>query len=239
MLIGDCILYGLSLVPEGAADNVGAIIAASHAAADANCTMARHERSRSRVMPVFYGTPVWAALKRLSMGFGLIAFALGDPGWFPIGIGMRLRLRSGNCCCWTSTPQAPVSKSADLVIALTEQVIASGKLTTLMVTHSMHQAASLGDRLIMMHRGHDRRSSGCRNAACGPMTCSRVSRKCGAPSNWTKVRPRCGRTVRLRLCFLPHRNVGQSLGLSFEPFHMDRQGEFRCLKKWPRSTPDT
>jgi putative ABC transport system ATP-binding protein len=44
-------------------------------------------------------------------------------------------------------------KSADLVIALTEQVIARDRLTTLMVTHSMHQAASLGDRLIMMHRG--------------------------------------------------------------------------------------
>src|SRR6266851_9922234 len=44
-------------------------------------------------------------------------------------------------------------KSADLVIALTEQVVATEKLTTLMVTHSMHQAASLGDRLIMMHRG--------------------------------------------------------------------------------------
>ena len=44
-------------------------------------------------------------------------------------------------------------KSADLVIALTEQVITREKLTTLMVTHSMHQAASLGDRLIMMHRG--------------------------------------------------------------------------------------
>jgi putative ABC transport system ATP-binding protein len=44
-------------------------------------------------------------------------------------------------------------KSADLLIALTEQVVAQGKLTTLMVTHSMHQAASLGDRLIMMHRG--------------------------------------------------------------------------------------
>jgi len=44
-------------------------------------------------------------------------------------------------------------KSADLVIALTEQVIARGKLTSLMVTHSMHQAANLGDRLIMMHRG--------------------------------------------------------------------------------------
>ena len=37
--------------------------------------------------------------------------------------------------------------------ALTEQVVARDQLTTLMVTHSMHQAASLGDRLIMMHRG--------------------------------------------------------------------------------------
>lgn len=44
-------------------------------------------------------------------------------------------------------------KSADLVIALTEQVVMRDKLTTLMVTHSMQQAASLGDRLIMMHRG--------------------------------------------------------------------------------------
>jgi putative tryptophan/tyrosine transport system ATP-binding protein len=44
-------------------------------------------------------------------------------------------------------------KSADRVIELTEQVITRDKLTTLMVTHSMHQAASLGDRLIMMHRG--------------------------------------------------------------------------------------
>jgi putative ABC transport system ATP-binding protein len=44
-------------------------------------------------------------------------------------------------------------KSADLLIALTEQAVARDKLTTLMVTHSMHQAASLGDRLIMMHRG--------------------------------------------------------------------------------------
>jgi putative tryptophan/tyrosine transport system ATP-binding protein len=44
-------------------------------------------------------------------------------------------------------------KSADQVIALTEHVVARDKLTTLMVTHSMHQAASLGDRLIMVHRG--------------------------------------------------------------------------------------
>jgi putative ABC transport system ATP-binding protein len=53
-------------------------------------------------------------------------------------------------------------KSADLVISLTEQIILRDKLTTLMVTHSMHQAASLGDRLIMMHRGqiiHDFRGA--------------------------------------------------------------------------------
>src|SRR3954469_19763959 len=44
-------------------------------------------------------------------------------------------------------------KSADQVIALSEKLIARDKLTTLMVTHSMQQAANLGDRLIMMHRG--------------------------------------------------------------------------------------
>jgi putative tryptophan/tyrosine transport system ATP-binding protein len=44
-------------------------------------------------------------------------------------------------------------KSADQVIALTDTIIKRDKLTTLMVTHSMQQAANLGDRLIMMHRG--------------------------------------------------------------------------------------
>jgi putative tryptophan/tyrosine transport system ATP-binding protein len=44
-------------------------------------------------------------------------------------------------------------KSADQVIRLTEQVVRRDRLTTLMVTHSMHQAAHLGDRLIMMVRG--------------------------------------------------------------------------------------
>lgn len=44
-------------------------------------------------------------------------------------------------------------KSADQVIRLTEEIIRRDKLTTLMVTHSMHQAAHLGDRLIMMVRG--------------------------------------------------------------------------------------
>ena len=53
-------------------------------------------------------------------------------------------------------------KSADQVIRLSEEIIARDKLTALMVTHSMHQAANLGDRLIMMHRGrviHDFRGA--------------------------------------------------------------------------------
>jgi putative tryptophan/tyrosine transport system ATP-binding protein len=44
-------------------------------------------------------------------------------------------------------------KSADQVIRVSNEVIARDRLTTMMVTHSMQQAASLGDRLIMMHRG--------------------------------------------------------------------------------------
>lgn len=44
-------------------------------------------------------------------------------------------------------------KSADQVIRLSEEIISREKLTTIMVTHSMHQAANLGDRLIMMHKG--------------------------------------------------------------------------------------
>lgn len=44
-------------------------------------------------------------------------------------------------------------KSADQVIRLTEEIVRQHRLTTLMVTHSMHQAVHLGDRLLMMHRG--------------------------------------------------------------------------------------
>jgi len=44
-------------------------------------------------------------------------------------------------------------KSAEQVIQISDRIIAQGKLTTLMVTHSMQQAVTLGDRLIMMHRG--------------------------------------------------------------------------------------
>jgi putative ABC transport system ATP-binding protein len=44
-------------------------------------------------------------------------------------------------------------KSAEMVLALTENVVRKLKLTTLMVTHSMAQAVRLGDRVLMMHRG--------------------------------------------------------------------------------------
>jgi len=44
-------------------------------------------------------------------------------------------------------------KSADQVVELTHDIITRDKLTTLMVTHSMQQAATLGDRIVMMHKG--------------------------------------------------------------------------------------
>ncbi len=44
-------------------------------------------------------------------------------------------------------------KSANLVVQTTKEIIEREQQTTLMVTHSMHQASNLGDRLIMMHRG--------------------------------------------------------------------------------------
>ena len=44
-------------------------------------------------------------------------------------------------------------KSADLLLRVTEDVINRNRLTTLMVTHSMQQAANLGDRIIIMHKG--------------------------------------------------------------------------------------
>ena len=44
-------------------------------------------------------------------------------------------------------------KSADQIVRLTEQIVSEQRLTTLMVTHSMVQAATLGDRIVMMNQG--------------------------------------------------------------------------------------
>jgi len=44
-------------------------------------------------------------------------------------------------------------KSADQIVRLTEQIVSEHRLTTMMVTHSMQQAATLGDRIVMMNHG--------------------------------------------------------------------------------------
>ncbi len=43
--------------------------------------------------------------------------------------------------------------TAARVVQLTEEVVHKDRITTLMVTHAMHQAARMGDRLLMLHRG--------------------------------------------------------------------------------------
>jgi putative ABC transport system ATP-binding protein len=44
-------------------------------------------------------------------------------------------------------------KSADQIVRLTDRIVSQHRLTTLMVTHSMQQAATLGDRIVMMNQG--------------------------------------------------------------------------------------
>lgn len=44
-------------------------------------------------------------------------------------------------------------RTAEFVLDLTRRLVAELGLTTLMVTHSMHQALACGDRLLMLHEG--------------------------------------------------------------------------------------
>lgn len=44
-------------------------------------------------------------------------------------------------------------KTADFVMELTREIVATLKLTVVMVTHSMAQALQYGDRTLMLHRG--------------------------------------------------------------------------------------
>jgi putative ABC transport system ATP-binding protein len=53
-------------------------------------------------------------------------------------------------------------KTAAMIIAQTTALVEKKKLTTLMVTHSMHQALEVGTRTLMLHKGsivHDFSSS--------------------------------------------------------------------------------
>lgn len=44
-------------------------------------------------------------------------------------------------------------RSAEQVLRLTQEFVTTGRLTTIMVTHSLPQAVRLGDRILIMHRG--------------------------------------------------------------------------------------
>ena len=44
-------------------------------------------------------------------------------------------------------------KTADKVLALSDQIVQENNLTTLMITHNMASALSLGNRTIMMNQG--------------------------------------------------------------------------------------
>lgn len=44
-------------------------------------------------------------------------------------------------------------RTADFVLELTDRIVNEGKLTTMMVTHSMKQALEVGDRTVMLHQG--------------------------------------------------------------------------------------
>ena len=44
--------------------------------------------------------------------------------------------------------------TAEKVLEITRQTVSENRITTLMVTHNMHQALELGNRTLMMDRGH-------------------------------------------------------------------------------------
>lgn len=43
--------------------------------------------------------------------------------------------------------------TSEIIAQLTDKIVTDSKITTLMVTHNLKQAISMGNRLIMMHRG--------------------------------------------------------------------------------------
>ena len=45
-------------------------------------------------------------------------------------------------------------KTAETIMALTDEIVREKHLTTLMVTHNLRYAVEYGDRILMMDRGH-------------------------------------------------------------------------------------
>ena len=45
-------------------------------------------------------------------------------------------------------------KTADKVLKITDEIVSEQHLTTLMITHNMHQALELGNRTLMMDQGN-------------------------------------------------------------------------------------
>lgn len=44
-------------------------------------------------------------------------------------------------------------KTSEIIVKLTNEIILNQKITTLMVTHNLHQAINVGNRLLMLHKG--------------------------------------------------------------------------------------
>ena len=45
-------------------------------------------------------------------------------------------------------------KTSARIIELTQEIVSKDKITTMMVTHDLNHVTELGNRVIMMHRGH-------------------------------------------------------------------------------------
>ena len=69
-----------------------------------------------------------------------------------LGLGLENRLKDSAGLLDEHTAALDPSTAAK-ILELTESIVAEQGLTTLMVTHNMNQAITLGNRLVMFHRG--------------------------------------------------------------------------------------
>ena len=87
-------------------------------------------------------------------------------------------------------------KSADQIVRLTERIVSQHRLTTLMVTHSMQQAATLGDRIVMMNQGRvlaDYRRRRSAAASAPKISCAASTRSAATSNSMSRPRRCCAR----------------------------------------------